>query len=131
MKREKAYKIIKAIKDIRSTLSDEVALNYSVLYPDWVVGKNLLAGDRVEYEDKLYKVLQDHTTQETWAPSVAPSLFAEVLIPDTNIIPNWIQPDSTNPYMINDKVSYNDQIWISVVDNNVWAPGAYGWEIVE
>lgn len=131
MKREKAYKIIKAIKDIRSTLSDEVALNYSVLYPDWVVGKNLLTGDRVEYEGKLYKVLQNHTTQETWAPSVAPSLFAEVLIPDTNIIPEWIQPDSTNPYMTNDKVSYNDQIWISTVDNNVWTPGVYGWEIVE
>lgn len=131
MKREKAYKIIKAIKDIRSTLSDEVALNYSVLYPDWAVGKNLLTGDRVEYEGKLYKVLQDHTAQETWAPSVAPSLFAEVLIPDTNIIPEWIQPDSTNPYMTNDKVSYNDQIWISTVDNNVWTPGVYGWEIVE
>lgn len=42
--------------------------------------------------------------QETWTPTVAPSLFAKVLIPDENVIPKWEQPDSTNPYMTEDKV---------------------------
>jgi len=25
-------------------------------------------------------------------------------------------------------VWYENQLWISTVDNNVWAPGVYGWE---
>jgi hypothetical protein len=29
---------------------------------------------------------------------------------------------------MNDKVKHNGYIWISVVDNNSWEPGVYGWE---
>jgi hypothetical protein len=59
---------------------------------------------------------------------VAPSLFAKVLIPDIDVIPEWVQPDSTNPYMKGDKVTYKGKTWISTIDNNVWAPGEYGWD---
>jgi hypothetical protein len=55
-------------------------------------------------------------------------LFAKLLIPDDDVIPAWEQPDSTNPYKIGDKVSHKDIIWVSIVDNNVWEPGVYGWE---
>ena len=80
------------------------------------------------YEDVLYKVLQDHNSQESWIPVDSPSLFAQVLIPDEDVTPEWIQPDSTNGYMIGDKVIYNGKTWISIIDNNVWAPDAYGWD---
>lgn len=76
----------------------------------------------------LYKILLDHISQPDWAPDVAVSLFAKVLIPDANVIPEWVQPDSTNPYMIGDKVTHNEKTWVSIVDNNAWEPGAYGWE---
>ena len=46
-------------------------------------------------------------------------------------IPAWEQPDSTNPYMKGDKVSHNGKIWVSDIDNNVWAPGIYGWSEIE
>ena len=72
-----------------------------------------------------------HTSQETWTPDAAPSLFAKVLIPSDDIIPQWEQPDSTNAYKIGDKVLHNDKTWVSIVDNNVWEPGVYGWEITE
>ena len=78
MKREKAYAIIDAIKNLRETLTDEVALNYVVLFPDWEVGKELSAGKRVEYEGKLYKVVQAHTAQADWAPDLLPSLFEPI-----------------------------------------------------
>jgi hypothetical protein len=80
------------------------------------------------YEDVLYRVLQDHVSQEAWTPKDAPSLFAKVLIPDEDVITEWVQPDSTNPYMIGDKVMYGGKVWISIIDNNVWQPGVYGWE---
>lgn len=47
-----------------------------------------------------------------------------------NTIPEWEQPDSTNPYKKGDKVTYQGKTWISTVDNNVWAPGTYGWSEV-
>lgn len=73
-----------------------------------------------------------HTSQTDWTPDAAASLFAKVLIPDENIIPEWEQPESTNPYMKGDKVTYNGKTWKSTVDNNVWAPDAYGWvEVTE
>lgn len=70
----------------------------------------------------------EQTTKSTADDGVAASLFAKVLIPDVNVIPEWEQPDSTNPYMIGDKVMYDGKVWESVIDNNVWAPNVYGWQ---
>lgn len=116
---------------LRDMATDEVALQVPNLYPLWAAEIAYEVGERVLYNDVLYKVLQAHTSQETWTPDVSPSLFAKVLIPDENIIPEWEQPDSTNPYMVGDKVTHNEKTWISTVDNNVWEPGVYGWEVFE
>ena len=79
------------------------------------------------YNGTLYKVLTAHTSQDDWTPDAAPSLFAKVLISDETIIPEWEQPDSTNPYSAGDKVTHNRKTWVSDIDNNVWEPGVYGW----
>jgi chitodextrinase len=97
------------------------------VYPTWKPDVEYKAGDRVLYNNILYKVVTTHTSQNDWAPIIAPSLFAKVLIPDDNVIPAWEQPDSTNAYATGDKVTHNGKTWISNVDNNVWEPGAYGW----
>jgi hypothetical protein len=96
----------------------------------WKESVDYVVGERVLYNDVLYKVITAHTSQADWSPNIAPSLFAKVLIPDDNVIPEWEQPDSTNPYMTGDKVSHNGKTWVSVIDNNVWEPGVYGWEEV-
>ena len=49
--------------------------------------------------------------QENWTPLNAQSLWAKVLIPDENVIPEWEQPNSTNPYMKGDKVLFNGKIY--------------------
>ena len=109
------------------TLDDATALTVKSLYPEWTTGTAYAVGDRMVYNGYLYKVLQAHTSQETWKPDDAPSLFAKVLIPDEAGIPEWEQPDSTNPYSAGDKVTHNGKTWVSDVDNNVWEPGVYGW----
>jgi hypothetical protein len=114
---------------LREMATDEMSLQVPKLYPTWKVGVDYAVGDRILYEDVLYKVLQNHTSQETWTPIDAPSLFAKVLIPDEDIIPEWVQPDSTNAYMKGDKVTHNNKTWTSDIDNNVWEPGIYGWII--
>lgn len=128
MTRNKARAVVDAIVRLRGIATDEQACEVAVLYPEWREGIEYQVGERILYKDTLYKVLASHTSQVDWTPETAPSLFAKVLIPDENTIYPWEQPDSTNPYMTGNKVSHNDKIWISTVDNNVWEPGVYGWE---
>lgn len=132
MKLKEAKAIIEALVTLRESATDEQALAVPNLYPAWKESKAYVSGERILYNNVLYKVLQDHTSQADWTPDAAPSLFAKVLIPDTNVVPAWEQPESTNPYMLGDKVTHNDKTWESTCDNNVWEPGVYGWtEITE
>ena len=115
------------------SISDGAALKMPEVFPHWSGNsKEYVKGDKVLYNDVLYKVLQNHTSQEGWTPTSAPSLFAKVLTSEGEIL-DWEQPDSTNPYMKGDKVKFNGKIYESVIDNNVWSPEAYpqGWKEVE
>lgn len=121
------------------TLPDELALEVPSVFPKWRVGVHYVVGFKVLHNDILFKVLQEHDSQEDWAPDLTPSLFARVIVggvdPDTGEqeILEWIQPDSTNPYMMGDKVLFNGVVYESTIDNNIWAPDAYpqGWKTVE
>lgn len=113
-----------------NSLDDSDAAYAPMLFERWEEGVQYVVGARVCYGDKLYKVLIAHTSQSDWTPDVSPSLFAEVLIPDPTVIPEWVQPSSTNPYMMGDKVRHNNKVWISIADYNVWEPGIYGWDEV-
>lgn len=126
--REEALRYRAAIVKAAKSLSDEEALAAPLLYNKWAPDIDVEQGDRLLYNDVLYSVLQSHHTQSDWTPDAAPSLFAKVLIPDPEVIPEWEQPDSTNPYMKGDKVTHNSKTWISLIDNNVWEPGAVGTE---
>lgn len=132
---EKAIEKLKAMRkqvEINATdNTDAQALEVSTLYADWETleeGYSLVVGDRVTYNDVLYNVITAHNVQSTWNPVDSPSLFAKVLIPDPEVIPEWEQPDSTNPYSKGDRVTHNEKTWESLVDNNVWEPGALGTE---
>lgn len=129
--KERLVRLRQIIEQAMTFIEDEAtAIEGTPLFPEWRPEVAYVVGTRVKYNDVLYKVLQDHTSQETWTPVDAPSLFAQVLIPDENVIPEWIQPGSTNPYMKGDKVTFNGAVYQSTIDNNVWAPDAYGWELV-
>lgn len=125
---EEAKAIIDALVTLRNSATDEQALKASALYPKWKIGTDYQKDKRVLYNNILYKVLTDHTSQADWTPDAAPSLFAKVLIPDKNVIPEWEQPESTNPYSKGNKVTHNGKTWLSTIDGNVWEPGVYGWE---
>ena len=118
------------LRSARLTADDQTALAGKELYPLWNETAVYKKGDRVRYDGVLYRCIQDHTAQATWTPERAPSLWAKVLIPTPSVIPEWEQPESTNPYMKGDKVKYNGKTWVSSIDNNVWAPGVYGWDEV-
>lgn len=109
------------------SVEDNVALRMTEFYPEWAAGQVYAVGYKVQHGGTLYKCVQAHTSQTGWEPENAPSLWAKVLIPDENVIPEWEQPDSTNAYAKGDKVTHNGKTWVSDVENNVWEPGVYGW----
>lgn len=115
-------------------VDDVVALEISEFYDEWKPNQNYEVGRYLRYKEVLYKVLQPHTSQDSWTPDVTTSLYAKVLIdPTGETIPEWVQPDSTNAYMTGDKVRYNGVVYESTIDNNIWSPEAYpaGWKVVE
>ena len=67
------------------------------LHPHWAAGQVYASGYKVQRGGALYRCLQGHTEQADWTPDAAPSLWAKVLIPDPDVIPEWEQPDSTYP----------------------------------
>ena len=124
---ELARKLRPFIEKAALSLDDKDALEAVQLFPKWSADHGMYNVDeKVQFEDILYKCLQQHIAQEAWTPTAAPSLWAKVLVEEGKIN-EWEQPDSTNPYMKGQQVSYGGKIWESIIDNNVWAPGVYGW----
>ena len=129
MKKDKLNAIIKAIKVLRESADDELALKTQDIYPKWEVGKAYEKDFRLCYNDVLYKVLQAHTSQADWTPDVAVSLYVKVSVEE---YPEWHQPQgSHDAYMKNDKCSHNEKRWVSDIDYNTYEPGVYGWDEVE
>ena len=130
---ELAQKLRPYIEKAALSLSDEDALEAIDLFPKWDPNHTqYLIDDKVKYNSILYRCLQSHIPQESWDPVSAPSLWAKVLIPDPNVVPEWEQPDSTNPYQIGDRVMFEGQVYESVISNNIWSPAQYpaGWKLV-
>ena len=63
---------------IVSTFTDENALKVIELYPKWTEGVAVSAGGRYQFNDRLYKCVQAHTTQADWTPDVTPSLWTVI-----------------------------------------------------
>ena len=127
------YRKDSAIKGILFALTDEQAeANATMileLAKEWQPDEAYERYAYVKHNDVLYKVLQSHRSQSDWTPDLAPSLFAPVLTSPTGEPLEWVQPDSTNPYMKGDRVIFQGKIYESTIDNNVWSPGDYpqGW----
>ena len=128
---KEAIEVRDAIDTFLETIPDEEVESVKVLFPLWKVGVQYEINARVRFKENIYKVLQAHKSQEDWMPDVAVSLYAPLLIDEeTNEILEWVQPESTNPYMIGDKVIFEEKIYESLIDNNTWSPADYpaGWQ---
>ena len=191
----RARELRKTIEGLAENLTDVEGLENVELFAQYAVGKDYAVGDRFQYNGELYKVLQAHTSQQSWVPGTGTEslyvkvddihagtaedpipyngnmelienlyytqdgvlyrctrstgtavynalselvgLYVEVVTsgteePTGDEVAEWVQPDSTNPYMTGDRVLHNGSTWESTVDNNVWEPGVYGWaEVTE
>ena len=128
---ERARALRPMIEKAAKSLTDDDALDAVELFERWAPGLDLAADQRISYDGVLYRVVQPHTSQAGWEPDKTPALFTA--IPRPGEIPVWRQPTGAqDAYMAGDKVHFpelSDPVYVSTVDNNVWAPGVYGWEL--
>jgi hypothetical protein len=99
------------------------ALDNALMFPVWDerVGTDTKVGEYLRYEDGLYRVKQAHKIQEHYPPSTATAaLYSKVTMPGD--IPDW----APGSWAKDVKVKHNGKIWLSMVDNNTWEPGAAG-----
>ena len=70
--------LVDLLVEVRPNLSDNQALKYRAMYPLWAAGIAVTEGQRYQYNDRLYKVVQAHTTQADWTPDVTPALWTVI-----------------------------------------------------
>lgn len=108
-------------------IDDTTASEHTELFAAWTYPAAYKVGNIRRYGEKLYRCLEEHTSQETWTPDASPSLWVAISDPAEEW-PAWSQPiGATDAYPLGAKVTHNEKHWTSDVDNNVWEPGVYGW----
>lgn len=80
------YAIVEKLKQLAQAQvaqqTDEEALENIELFPTWQskLGIQVQQGERLYFDDKLFKVRQAHTPQEDWRPDTTTSLYVQVII---------------------------------------------------
>lgn len=99
-------------------------------YPQWQPDTVYGSGDIRQHDGRLWRIVQPHTSQAGWEPPNVPALW--MTAHRSGVIPEWQQPSGAHDaYPAGYQVVHNGQVWESTVDNNVWEPGVFGWELVE
>lgn len=78
------------------SLTDNDAVNVPLLFEEWKPDSGYAAGYKVRYENRVYKVLQAHTSQTGWEPKNAHALWTEI--------------NETNAGTIGDPIPYNNNM---------------------
>lgn len=108
------------LDSIAAALPDEIAVEHVDLYPVWMGGMALSADDRVQHNGGLYRVQQAHTAEHPPSVNTA-ALYTRIQSPGA--VQAWVTGQS---YAKDVRVTHGGKTWISMVDNNVWEPGAAG-----
>lgn len=120
MKRSLLFKLREFIEEGAENLSDTEALEVPQLFPAWAVGVAYEQGKRVQYDGKLYKVVQAHTSQADWTPDIAKSLFAEVAKGGQGDTPDNPIPYNNNMELFKDKYySQNEVVYVCFRDTGI------------
>ena len=101
-----------AVKQAKQVTDDQEALELQILYKSWdqQIGKQLNAGEYVQHEGKLYRVLQAHTAQSTWAPgNGTESLFVVIDKEHTGTLDDPI-PYDENMELFNGKYYIQNEV---------------------
>lgn len=81
-------------------VDDSTALRMVEFYPEWAAGQAYTAGYKVQHGGKLWRCIQAHTSQDSWAPSA-----------DTASL--WERIDETHDGTLADPIPYSGNMALS------------------
>lgn len=129
----KALQFFLETMDVDTQVENMMAV--ASVFPKYQIGKLYKAKEVFSYgensvgDPQLYQVLLEHTSAEEWMPNITTGLYKAIGVTEEGY-PEWVQPlGSSDAYNTGDIVSYNNVLYVSTCDNNVWQPNIYGWEI--
>lgn len=60
------------------SVDDNTAVRMREFYPEWANDTAYAVGFKVQYNSKLWRVVQAHTSQDGWQPNLAASLWEQI-----------------------------------------------------
>ena len=123
---------------MRANLTDAEAATYISAYPEWTVGVDYKKNWIIRHGENLYRIGQDHTSQEQWVPGAdgTTALYSKIEITEGGY-EVWQEWDGVSGAYAKDQVvrdPTDEQLYKSLIDNNVWGPPSKQpnyWELYE
>lgn len=79
MTRDQARQMRKLLEKQTEAMTDDEIINYPAFVEKWKSDMSYDVGKRLEYGGAVYKVLQAHTSQDTWLPGTGTeSLYTRI-----------------------------------------------------
>ena len=131
-KAERFNRRYRETQTILSGMTDAERSSVQTLHEMWRAGRTFEVGEIVARGDLLYKCLIAHTSQQTWAPEDAPSLWAKIMYKDgIRIIPEVIE--AAQAFSAGELGWWGETLYRSLIAANVYTPEQYpaGWEAVD
>lgn len=109
-------------------IDDVTATENTNLFSKWASGITYKLGAMRQYNNILYRCIQEHVSNDGLTPDTNEFLWKKVGDP-LEEYPKWSQPISYNDaYSEGDKVTHSEIKWVSSNSENVQEPGISGWE---
>lgn len=114
------------------------ALSIRELFPEFALNTDYKKGQIIRYGENLYRIGQDHTSQEQWTPGAdgTTALYSKIDISGDGY-ETWQTYDGVSGTYAKDQIvrdPTNEQLYKSLIDNNVWGPPSEQpdyWELYE
>lgn len=136
-KLQTAEQFRRALQLFAASLGEDQAREVATIYPRYAPGtaytkgQYIIAGEDGNGDPLLYRVEQDHNSQEDWHPDSTPSLYTCLSLTAEGY-PIWSPPTGAqDAYNMGDIVSCDGKLWKSEIDGNTTQPGSDGrwWSV--
>ena len=111
-----------AVKTARAITDDQEALAVKCLYKQWEkqIGRQLEVGEYIQHNKQLYRVLQQHTAQESWVPGVGTESLYVIIDKEHSGAENDPIPWKANMECFNGKYYIEDEVlYLCVRDSGI------------
>lgn len=118
-----------AISNMMMQMTDtdlEDIKRFKSIYPEWIINKFYKQNWIICYNNDLYRIGQDHTSQEQWTPGSegTTALYSKITISEEGY-ETWKEYDGVSGVYAKGHIVVDptdSQLYKSKIDNNVWGP---------